>query len=130
MNNPESLLIITALIALPAAWLWAEFRNRRRLRILFGLAALILPYAYIALLIGFYDWGKTEERRLDDSVQRLLEESIHELKSGEKDGLLKLWQQVSKDYYPGAKPVMNRRAIDDALEKRKRDQADRLSMKP
>jgi hypothetical protein len=104
MQNPEAFLIIAVLIVLPAAWLWGEFTNHRRLRIFFGLAALILPYAYVALLIGLYDSKKTEEHRLDESVHRLLKESIRELKSGEKDRVLTLWQQVSKDYSPGAKP--------------------------
>jgi hypothetical protein len=117
MENPEALLVLAVMIALPATWLWAEFTNHRRLRIFFGLAALILPYGLMALIMTFYNYKKTEERQLDESVRRLLDESIRGLQGGKQDHVLKLWQRLEKDYYPGAKPVMNSGEIDDALRK-------------
>lgn len=92
-------LLVTAIIGLPIAWLIAEFRGSRSLRILLGILSLgvvsVCLWGLSGLLIRFnynaYYGGATGA---------LIGTSVHEIEDGHQDRVLKIWRALGQQYRP------------------------------
>src|SRR6266498_1607252 len=97
--SPVGFLLLAVVVALPIAWLVAEFRGGRALRISLGVCALgivaFCVWTLTTVIIGFnYNaWygGATGE---------LISTSLHQIEEGKFDRVLKVWRGLDQQYHP------------------------------
>ncbi|HPC61890.1 MAG TPA: hypothetical protein PKX23_14600 [Verrucomicrobiota bacterium] len=97
--SPLGFLLVAAILAVPIAWLVAEFRGNRPLRITLGLLSLFL--------VGLCVWGLCSlltrfnyNAWYGGATGDLIKTSIHQIEDGHLDRVLKVWRGLDQQYQP------------------------------
>ena len=97
--NGLGILLILLIVALPAAWLVAEFKARRSVRIGLGVLALgmviFLAYGLGSVLTTF-----NHNAWFGGATKDLIETSIAQIEDGHLDRVLKAWRGLDAQYQP------------------------------
>ena len=97
--SPLGFLLVAAILAVPIAWLVAEFRGGRPLRIALGVFSLFL--------VGLCVWGSCSllnrfnyNAWYGGATGDLIKTSIHQIEDGHLDRVLKVWRGLDRQYQP------------------------------
>lgn len=97
--SPLGFLLIAVVLALPTAWLVAEFRGSRQLRVVLGIVTL----GGMALCV----WGLSSVLNrfnynawYGGATSDLIKASIHQIEEGHLDRVLKVWRGLDQQYQP------------------------------
>ena len=97
--NALGVVLVVGLIALPTAWLVAEFKAGRSVRIAFGVLALglgiFLAYGLARVLTTF-----NHNAWFGGATKQLVETSIAQIEDGHSDRVLKAWRALDTQYQP------------------------------
>ena len=97
--NGLGILLILLLIVLPAAWLVAEFKAGRPVRIVLGVLVLglvaLLAYGLGQMLTAF-----NHNAWFGGATKDLVETSIEQIEDGHSERVLRAWRALSAQYQP------------------------------
>jgi hypothetical protein len=97
--SPLGFLLLTIIVALPIAWLVAEFRGSRRLRIILGILAIALTTFCVSALynmltrFNYNAWYGCATKDLIDA-------SLVQIEDGNLDRVLQVWRGLNAQYQP------------------------------
>lgn len=97
--NGLSILLIFLLVALPAAWLLAEFKADRPVRIALGVLALGMV-VFLAYGLGKVLTTFNHNAWFGGATKQLVETSIAQIEDGHSERVLKAWRALDAQYQP------------------------------
>jgi hypothetical protein len=96
--TPVNVIVLFLVVALPVAWLLAEFRWSRKVRIGLGIAAILMSFG-VASLVGLLE-------RLNSNAwfgyasKELIDTTVAELDAGHTERVLHTFRQLQSQYAP------------------------------
>jgi hypothetical protein len=97
--NGLGILLLAVLIALPMAWLVAEFKASRAVRVGLGVCAfglaIIFTYGLASVLTRF-----NYNAWFGQATKILIETSVTQIEDGHFDRVLKVWRGLNAQYHP------------------------------
>jgi hypothetical protein len=96
--TPQALIVLLIVVALPVAWFASEFGERRRLRIVLGIAAIgaamggACVFGYLSRLNYNAWYGRASKE--------LVETAVTQIEDGNSDRVMSVLRRLNRDYQP------------------------------
>jgi hypothetical protein len=102
-------------VALPIAWLAAEFKAAPAIRRTLGVVTLLWSFGVAALVGGLRDFNANVY--FSGATKDLLDASVNHLKAGKSEAVVREWSRASDEFHPTYENrARYRQIVDQAIE--------------
>ncbi len=119
--NGVGILLILLIVGLLVAWLVAEFKASRVVRVSVGVLAfgtvIVLTYGLASVLTRF-----NHNAWFGEATKGLIETSVAQIENGHNDRVLKAWRELNSQYEPSYENRVDyKELVESAIEAMKGD---------